>query len=267
MYSLIRLFSVFYFICFIQCQGLILEISSISEVLPYVQKDSLFVTGVQGVLVETTQMLGSSEWAAYEVQRRVEKEGLSKKDAIDAITPIWQRILLTTRMKAFESTTMGVIRQIQKNGNKILGVARQDVEMIYTMLGHLRALDMDLVRSAPSKEMIALSTEKYAKYIDGLLCVGTGGDSAGGVAKLVSVMQNKPRHIVFLDVDPQAVKDAVGLLEAQGIETQGIVLKSTENRNTIYLPAVGEIQLKFMDKMLPDQEARYLLNQGLGAKE
>ncbi len=245
-----------------------MEIPSLAEAVPYIQQDSLFITGVQGVLIETEQMLGSQNWANYEIKRRTEKEGRALKEVLDAISPLWHRILLASSMRALEPATMGVVRQIQKKGNKILGYARHEVEIAYTLLKHLRSADIDLLRSAPLDRAVAVAgMEKYAKFIDGVLFVGTGGDTVKPLSKFLMLLKDRPRHVVYVDTDYYTIAAFVEEMGKAGIAAQGLQLKYSDGRSSIYLPAVAEMQMKYLEKMLPDKEARYLVDQGFGVAE
>ncbi len=244
--------------------GLIFEIPSITDLPPYLRNESLVIVNVHSVLIEPAQMLGSEEWAEYELQNLKENEGMSYKEAMEELVPIWQRILLSSPMKCVEPTTMGMVRYLQKRGYKILGIDSQEVEMAYPTHFQLKALDIDMLRSAPYTGCTVVDLKPYAKYIDGILFIGNRGDFPLAITKFFECLKERPKHVIYIDTDTYRVASVADELNWKGIQTVGLRLTARDGKKSLYNPSVVEIQKRYQGKMLPDREAYWLVNHGFG---
>lgn len=120
------------------------ESFDIRDMLTYADANTLVVTDLNHVLMETTQPLGSDHRAAYEVKKQMKETGATKLEILHKMVPMWHHILMESEFKAVESTTAGVIRKLQQQGNSVIGLTARYIEMAYPAVQQLQSIGIDL---------------------------------------------------------------------------------------------------------------------------
>lgn len=120
------------------------ESFDIRDMLKYTDEDTLVVTDLNHVLMETTKPLGSDHWAAYEVKRLMKENGETKLEVLYKMVPMWHHILMESDFKTVEPTTAGVIRKLQQQGNLVVGLTARYIEMAYPTVQQLQSIGIDM---------------------------------------------------------------------------------------------------------------------------
>ncbi len=175
------------------------ESSDIRDMLKFADADTLVVTDLNHVLMETTNSLGSDHWASYEVKKQMAETGATKLEVLHQMVPMWHHILMESDFKAVEPTTAGVIRKLQQNGNLVVGLTARYNEMAYPTVDQLHSIGIDLSLHSLSDLDHEIEGGYAAKYIEGVIFVGLKNDKGETLMRLLDHVKHQPKKILFID--------------------------------------------------------------------
>jgi hypothetical protein len=241
-----------------QLFGQVIESHDIRDLLKHADADTLVVLDVNGVLMHPAQDLGSQDWAWQEVDRRV-ASGLTLEQAIDDLLPQLQRILVASDAVPVESTTLGVIRRLQKEKVTILGLTSANIELAYSTHDKLHSLGIHLERNRIVNNHVEVTGPYAAKYIEGIVFAGVKYDKGTVLFRFLDQIGYVPKKIVFVDDSRRKMAAMEIATTERGIPFTGLYYKAPKES---YDPQVAKKQLELFGRLLSDEEAALLLEGG-----
>lgn len=256
----------YFLILFIVCStlssilsGEIHESFDIRDMLKFTDEDTLVVTDLNHVLMETKQPLGSDHWAAYEVKRQMAETGATKLEVLHKMVPMWHHILMESEFKPVEPTTAGVIRKLQQQGNRVVGLTARYIEMAYPTIKQLQSIGIDLNLYSLSHLDHEIEGPFAAKYVEGVIFVGLKNDKGETLMRLLDQLGHQPKKILFIDDKEKNLHSVSAACKKRGIPFVGLRYGYLDEDGAKFDPVSTDIELKaFIEKQESERSQRIL---------
>ncbi len=222
----------------------IIESKDISILLELTDDQTLFVSDLNNVLMETAQDLGSDAWAGYEVKRQMKETGLSKMEVLHTFVPFWHRILLVAPVKAVEGRAPEVIRQMQNRGTKVMGLTARYTEMAYPTHSQLRSIGIHMEKNTVYAYDWEIEGGYASKFVEGIVFVGLRNDKGETLMRCLDQLGFKPKKIVFIDDKLKNVLSVQKAVEARGIPFTGVRYGYLDESVQDFDPAQAQAELE-----------------------
>lgn len=220
----------------------IYESTDIRDLLKYTDKDTLVVTDLNHVLMETVESLGSDHWAGYEVKKQMAETGATKLEVLHQMVPIWHHILMQSTFKPVEATTAGVIRKIQQQGNIIVGLTARYIEMAYPTISQLHSINIDLSLNSLSDLDHEIEGGYAAKYVEGVIFVGLKNDKGETLMRFLNQLDYHPKKVLFIDDKAKNLHSVEAACNKRGIPFTGLRYGFLDKAGGSYDPVATEAE-------------------------
>ena len=237
----------------------IIEAEHFSDIVEYVQNDTLVLLDIDDTLLIPVQTLGTDVWFCNRLSYY--KESFSGSEALDKALAEWEGIRQLTKVKIVEEGTEKIVADLQERGVTVMGLTTQGLALATCTVNQLHSLGIDLVKTAPSKEDHYFINRIGNLYREGILF--TSGTMKGkSLLKLIETIQYTPKRIVFINDKAAHLKDVEEAVEAVGYEFFGLRYSFSDKRVAEYNPAIAEIQWNHstFSHILSDEEAEALIS-------
>lgn len=246
--------------CVIFANSLFAEIHEscdIRDLLKFADEETLVVTDLNHVLMETTEPLGSDHWADHEVKRRMAAEEKTKLEVLHQMVPMWHHILMETGVKAVEPAAAGVIRKLQQQGNKVVGLTARYIEMAYPTVQQLHSIGIDLSLVSLSDLDHEIEGGFAAKYVEGIVFVGLKNDKGETLMRLLEQLQHSPKKVLFIDDKKKNLHSVEEACAKRDIPFIGLRYGYLDEAGTQFSPAAAENDLQsFMEEQESERAER-----------
>ena len=151
------------------------------------------------------------------------------------------------------------MQTLQNRGVVVMGFTHRQPKAAETTLRQVRSLGFDFRITAPFIDGIEIPAKTPACYSQGILFAGDYNKKIDILNPFLSLIQMKPKKIVFID-DKRKNVDELEALTGQGIEYIGVHYTAISHRPPTYVPELAQIQRKFfLDTLLSNDEAMQLI--------
>lgn len=234
------------------------ECATIKDLLNYADPGTLVVTDLNNVLIRTAQSLGSDEWAAHEVSRRMQETAASKREVLNDFVPLWHHIRMRSEWLCCEAIAPDIVRRLQQDGIQVLGLTAQFTELAYPTHKQLRKLGIDLAAHSVHPTDVEVLGGAAAKYIEGIVFVGLDNDKGETLMRLLNQVQCTPKRIVFIDDKAKNVASVEAAVQARGIDFVGLRYSAMDHLAAEFDPAIAALQAQYCAGILPNHVAQAL---------
>jgi hypothetical protein len=210
------------------------------DILPHVEPGVLVVFDIDNTVVEPVQTLGSDQWFYHLMQRVKEEEKLDDEHAIDRAMEIWNAVQKDTEVRAVESDTPALIRDLQKGGIDVIALTARTLDSAEITKAQLRSIGVDFGGA------IVFAGEKQGK-----------GDV------LVTFMKKtgrKPKRVLFIDDKEKNVESVDRSLTAASIPHLVFRYGAADERVAKFRADVADMQYRWWRHILSDDAAQDLLD-------
>lgn len=239
----------------------IVETRHIKDVLPLIDSETWFLVDLDNCMFEGSQALGHGNWFYDEIQQRMEN-GMGKDEAIQDFYPTWIKIQKLSGVKPLESDFIPILSMLQDQGVVIMGLTHRQPSCADSTVRQVSSLGFDFLRSAPSKETFAVPSYHATLYVQGILFVSDYNRKINIFEQFLTMINQKPKKIVFVDDSRKNVEE-LETLAADGIEYIGVHYTAKEYVKPLYVREIAEFQAKFLDKIMSNEAAIILMENGL----
>lgn len=249
-----KIFSILLMTAVLPLFSQIIETENFSSIVQYIKPDTLVLLDIDDTLLIPVQTLGSDVWFCHRLNEY--KETLSPIEALDKTIAEWEGIRQLTKVKIVEEGTEKIISDLQNNNIPVMGLTTQGLALATCTVHQLKTLDIDLTKTAPSKEDHYFINKHGNLYREGILFT-SGTPKGPALLKLLESMQYFPKRIVFINDKATHLKDVEETAEANGYEFIGLRYSFGDKRVTEYNPEIAEIQWNHSSfaHILSDEEA------------
>lgn len=248
--------------CISSINGVIVETHHFSEITSYANSETLIVLDIDDTLLIPTQMLGCDEWFQYRINKH-QMEGKSASQALEQSLAEWEAIRHLTKMEIVESGTDSIVRELQNQGYKVMGLTTQGLALATRSTMQLKANNIDLTLAAPIKEDHYISPKGHGVlYRNGILF--TSGTSKGEAFSILCERSGFwPKRIVFINDKATHLADLEEMAEKLGIEFIGLRYAFSDARKAAFRKEIAEFQFaqSTFGHLISDDEAREMMLQ------
>lgn len=313
--------SFFYFMLLIlpvTMQAMIIETSHVVDIIPYVDKDTLFLVDLDNTLFEAKQALGHANWFYDELRERQQK-GMSREEAIRDTYPFWVKIQAVCPVKPLEDDFVPILLSMQNLGASVMALTHRQPSVADATVRQVASLGFDFTKTAPAKSSvnflvrpgvpiepeapapasssssivqgIAASSPASAVeasspfdtlpcvanpadsfvipaatptlYLQGILFVGDYNKKGDVFIPFLSLINQSPKKIVFIDDKRKNVEELEQALAGSGIEYIGVYYTAIDNVKPVYSKEIADFQYKFLNTIMSNEAATLLMKNSL----
>lgn len=239
----------------------IVETHHIEDVIPLIDHETWFLVDLDNCMFEAAHALGHANWFYDELQQRIEK-GMSKEEAITDAYPGWIKTQKVCQVKPLESSFVPTLLKLQNQGIVIMGLTHRQPSVVDSTLRQITSLGFNFLTTAPSKECFSVPAKTPTLYSQGVLFVGDFNKKIDVFEPFLSLVNQQPKKIVFIDDKRKNVEELEGLTRC-GIEYVGVHYTAIEHVKPVYVGEIAEFQSKFLDQIMSNEAALLLMENGL----
>lgn len=236
----------------------IIEVKNFSELLKYVEPESLVVLDIDDTLLLPTQTLGSDVWYCH-IFKKYQAQ-MSKECALDKALADWEAVRHLTHVKIVEPGTDQIVAKLQDDKATVMALTTQGLALATRTFNQLLTLNIDMTKTAPSCQDHYFINKHGVLYRDGILFT-SGTPKGPALAKLLELIGLQPKHVVFINDKAAHLKDLESGLAAKGIRFTGLRYGYGDERVANFRPEIADIQWNrsTFGHILSDSEAEALL--------
>lgn len=239
----------------------IIETKHIEDVLPLIDKNTWFLVDLDNCMFEGAQALGHANWFYDQLQQRMQN-GMSREEAIRDAYPDWIKTQRVCKVKPLEENFVPTLLFLQNRGITIMGLTHRQPSVADFTARQVNTLGFDFSLTAPTKDSFSVLAKTPTLYFEGILFVGDYNKKIDIFELFLSIVQKSPQKIVFID-DKRKNLEELEVLTKKGIEYIGIHYTAIEDAELVYVREIAEFQYKFLDKIMSNEAALLLMENGL----
>lgn len=247
--------------CLASLEARIIETKHIEDVLPLIDENTWVLVDLDNCMFEGAQALGHANWFYDEVQQRMQK-GMSREEAIRDAYPHWIKTQKVCKVKPLEESFVPTLLSLQNRGITIMGLTHRQPPVADSTVRQVESLGFDFLITAPSKDSFAVPAKTPTLYFQGILFVSDYNKKIDVFEPFLSIINKTPQKIVFIDDKRKNVEELEALTK-HGIDYTGVHYTAIEGAKPVYVREVALFQYKFLDKIMSNEAAILLMENGL----
>lgn len=241
--------------------GKIIETDHFSEISQYMKPHTLIVLDIDDTLLIPVQTLGSDVWFLHRL-RLYQSNGLTPHLALDKALAEWEAVRHLTAVKIVEEGSEKIISDLQKQNYCIMGLTTQGLALATRTIHQLLSLNIDLTRTAPSKEDRYFMNGEGVLYRKGALFTA-GSPKGKALFTFLDLIDFHPAQVVFINDKATHLKDVEDEAVARDVPFIGLRYTYSDDRVKNFDKEIADIQWNHstFGHLLSDQAAAELLNE------
>lgn len=243
------------------CEAQIIETPHVADVLPFIDEETWVLVDLDNTLFEAKQALGHTFWFFDEVDQLM-MQGMERNEAISKLYPLWIQIQNICQVKPIEQELIPALIQLQNKNIIVMGLTHRQHTVSHATLRQIQSLNFDFTVTAPSKETFSILAKHPALYSEGVLFVSDYNKKGEVFIPFLSLINQKPKRIVFLDDKLKNVEDLENSLADTGIEYLGVFYTAIYQTEPIYSRELAQIQLKLLNQIMSNESIISLIQNG-----
>lgn len=239
--------------------GKIVETKHFSEILNFVTPETLLILDIDDTLLIPSQTLGTDVWFISRM-KEYQENGDSYSQALEKALAEWEAVRLITKVKIVEQGTEKIIADLQGMNIKVMGLTTQGLTLATRTKNQLLSLNIDLSKTAPSKDDHYFINNHGVLYRQGILFT-SGTPKGAALLKLLDIIGYQPNHIIFINDKETHLRDVEDGIKGRNIDFVGLRYNFSDQRVANFRREIADIQWKnsTFDRLLTDEEAEEML--------
>jgi hypothetical protein len=242
-------------------EGKIVETRQIEEILPLIDEDTWLLVDLDNCMFEGAQALGHANWFYDELQQRIQA-GMSREEGIRDAYHGWVKVQKACRVKPLEANFVPTLVQLQEKDIVIMGLTHRQPCVADSTIKQVGSLGFDFTETSPSKDSFVVPSTTPTLYSQGILFVGDYNKKIDIFEPFLSIINKKPKKIVFIDDKRKNVEELESLTK-YGIDYIGVHYTAIEQVKPVYVREIANFQMKFLDHVMSNEAALLLMEKGL----
>lgn len=241
--------------------GEIIETQKFQEITHYIDSETLVILDIDDTILIPVQTLGTDVWFISRLEFYLQLEQ-DDSLALNKALAEWEAVRHLTKVKIVEEGTDEIIRAMQENKIKVMGLTTQGLALATRTALQLQSLSVDLSKTAPSfEDHYFINGHNGVLYRKGILF--TAGTSKGdALMKFLDAIEYRPKRIVFINDKKTHLRDVEKSVEIRGIPFIGLRYSYSDERVLDFKKSIADVQWTHstFDHLLTDEEACSLLD-------
>lgn len=218
----------------LESQQQIVESLCINDVRKYIEPGTLVVFDYDNVLIEGKQDYGFGDWF-YTVWMALQKGGLSKDDALNALVPIYVQIQSTAEVQLVEESSRQLLYDVKNAGCPVLILTTRGTEMVDICVRQLQSVGIDIEQFALPDNGLNELLGSVSIYCKGILFGSRGIKGRALKLFLQSHEELCLKKVIFINDKKRYLEEARDAVIDVGIQFVGIRYGSTDTRSRAYV--------------------------------
>ncbi len=241
--------------CFVCLHAEIIECHKFSDIKPFLCPLDVIFTEIDEVLVTSTETIASISFLNHLKQNSL-YEGLSLNQATTKLNTLWSKILQKAHFQLKEQHLSHYFKELQNDQISIFGFTARPFSSQSLTLKLLQQNDLLFDPFTPIVEESVLTTNMP----NGLFFASFDNRFEILDALFKSSFLN-PARVVFVDYNLMNLVQTQLYFEEREIPFLGIYFPINNLSRADYATQIGQIQLKYLHSVLPNNVARSLKHQ------
>lgn len=219
----------------------ILESKNITDVLHYVDSDTLVIFDVDNTLIESATAVGGTAWFDYMLARLLQ-QGFSRDDAVKKLYRAFVTVQGFVNMKPVEENTVSVVQRLHGLGIKTLGLTARGFMVARETDRQLKAVGISLDKNTLYDEEIVFA--EHDGFLKGVLFVKPFTDKGEKLFTFFERIKYQPKKVLFVDDMSHFLGEVSTVLAAKKIPFTGIRYGATDSRMVSFNGAKADEELR-----------------------
>jgi hypothetical protein len=235
------------------------EIKSMTEILPYINDQTLLVFDLDNTVIEPVQTLGSDQWFHY----------LNQSYTVDQSVSIWSEVQPVSQMRPVESFTPELILSEQMAGLKVMALTARPATLAQVTENQLLSIGVSFLGAPVYGDDITDITDMNGQgqgdqgpqYIRGIEFVSPKLSKGEALVQFLHQIHFKPQRIVFVDDTAKHTVTVNESLTQEGIENFEFRYGALDAQVAAFDSKTADIEFQIFQndgKIISDDDAREL---------
>jgi hypothetical protein len=240
-------------------EAAVIETTTIRDALPYIDATTWVLIDLDNTLYEGKQALGHTEWFYDQAHALMRNEGMTLEEATRACYPEWIEVQKICPVKCVEEIFIPTLKELRNRNIVIMGLTHRQPSIADSTIRQIASLDWNFAHSAPTHHCFSVPSETPTLYTNGVLFTGEYNKKGEIFVRFLSLIEQKPKKILFIDDKLNHVEEVGRAVEKLGIEYTGIHFTAIQYAEKVYWPEIAEFQKKFLQKIMSNEAALLLM--------
>lgn len=236
----------------------IIETITIENIIPLIDENTWLLVDLDNTMFEGKQALGHTEWF-YDKAHEKMRNGMTLEEATRECYPEWIEVQKVCPVKPVEAAFIPELIHLRQRNIIMMGLTHRQPSLAESTIRQLASLEWSFLDSAPLKQTFVVPSETPTIYTQGILFTGEYNKKGETFVRFLSLINQKPKKIVFIDDKRSHVEEVERALMQQNIEYIGIHYTAIEHVEKVYFPEIAEFQKKFLNKIMSNDAALLLM--------
>jgi len=236
----------------------IVETTQIKDVIPLIDEDTWFLVDLDNTLFEGKQALGHTEWFYDKANVKI-RNGMTLEEATRECYPEWIEVQKVCAVKPVEEAFIPAIILLQHRGIVVMGLTHRQPSIADSTVRQVKSLGFTFAPSAPVKNVFPVPSDTPTLYSQGILFTGEYNKKGEIFVRFLSLINQKPKKVVFIDDKRKHVEEVERALVQQGIEYIGVHYTAIEHAEKVFFPELAEFQYQYLNTIMSNDAARLLM--------
>lgn len=240
-------------------QGAIVEIKQMKEIATGLSKNALVVFDIDNTILQSTQTLGSVQWADWN-EKELIKKGIGADEANTQSSNEWVRINLKGGQETVESVTPNIIANLQARGVKVLALTARPPSIAMKTVRDLPRFGLNFAKSWPGARFT--SPFPGAAYTSGVLFAGQKNSKGAVLLEFLRQNNHRPSGVRFVDDKMKYVLSVEQAMQSAGIPYLGFRYGGADYRVNHFSPKLAAFATDYFRRngtILSDAQARRMM--------
>ena len=197
----------------------LIESTQFSDVLNYVDNDTVVLLDVDNTLIEPATNVGTIAWLDHYVTKLMEK-GMDKIAAVKKVYKLWLPLQYKITVKTVEKDISRVINQLHASGIKTMGLTARGFGMAEQTDKQLKSVDIVLENNTLHDDKIVFSEGEG--FYKGVLSIFPGENKGKHLLAFFEHINNFPKKVLFVDDKDFFIEEVGVALKRLNIDFTGI---------------------------------------------
>jgi phosphoglycolate phosphatase-like HAD superfamily hydrolase len=206
------------------------EISSLDEVIRYVNQDTLVIFDIDNTLLHPNTDLGSDQWLCHKIQE-LTCNGIDHQQALQEMLPIYFHINRHIDLVPTEPQAADIVKLIQQTTNMVMCLTARSQPMIQVTHKQLCQNNFNFTFGTSEEHLFDLEHPCYFSH--GVLFCASN-DKGVALFALLDRMGIVPARVVIVDDKMRNIHALVKATDARNIECIGLRYGGCDHRVANY---------------------------------
>ncbi len=236
--------------------AIIKQSNTISTILDNVTPNTLVLLDIDNTILQPKQTLGSDQW--YSNMVKVFKQTMPDAKAKTRAIAIWQRIQNKIEVVPMESTTIEVIKKLQKDNIRVMALTARSKPVVDRTIELLAELGLDFSINNTEFNNVKLYPKHDVKIKKGIIFIGPLNNKGKVLLRFLEKTSLKPEKIIFVDDKAEHTQSVDAALNSIGMDHLVIRYGAADKRVASFSKKIADKQLDIFNrcnKIVSDQYA------------